>query len=533
LPEVSSTVANVKPPICEVCGDRFAPAEGGLVEFVGDAHTEEFDQRSAAPGFVGHRPNRGWFCGEHVEQAKELSNARTLTEAFDDIGGLAVPITVAPEPVARDHPDRWLQRFEGDDPVCLSCEQAFVAETGGKAVFRVDGEGQHWNDRMRRGEVDGHRPYWGWFCNRHIGPAQLASDRLSRMEALRLLVPEGRTPLEYREHPDGVEVRADEFGEPSRAPFVPVDDEFSPLWEKEFEIAPRIGRDMHLMVAAAGHWFGEAFGADRLRSFGSASGRAGSYSSFQSGELSLFLIGSGQVGIIVQRRERTLLEIRATTRTPPMLAPDGEPLLERLTASAASTEIADLVDGPLGDLVAELAAPVADPFDLSPDLFGVALRGAQIVRGLGGGVSTLDWSLKPLDVGVVFSRLTELAGPLATLLGVEVAPDLVTTTKRSWNPMDGAQEPDCPYTDMTQRSGTAPTANAEVTVLVDEYRNHWNDDDVANVSASILVQAPDRTIRVSAGGSGAGAACTGLSLRRPVEPGTIELLADAFGFGAN
>jgi hypothetical protein len=121
-----------------------------------------------------------------------------------------------------------------------------------------------------------------------------------------------------------------------------------------------------------------------------------------------------------------------------MLAPDGEPLLERLTASAASTEIADLVDGPLGDLVAELVGPVADPFDMSPDIGGVALSDAQIVRGLGGEVSTLDWSLKRLDVGIVFSRLTELAGPLAMLLGADVAPDLVTMTKRIWNPMDGA-----------------------------------------------------------------------------------------------
>jgi hypothetical protein len=86
---------------------------------------------------------------------------------------------------------------------------------------------------------------------------------------------------------------------------------------------------------------------------------------------------------------------------------------------------------------------------------------------------------------------------------------------------------------MTQRSGTASTANAEAIVLEDEYRTHWNDDDVANISALILVHAPDRTIRVSAGGRSAGAACTGLSLRRPVEPGTIVLLADAFGFDAN
>ncbi len=65
----------MKPPICEICNLRFDPSEGALVSFVDDSRSRAFAERALAePGFVGHRPNTGWFCGGHSEGARALSS---------------------------------------------------------------------------------------------------------------------------------------------------------------------------------------------------------------------------------------------------------------------------------------------------------------------------------------------------------------------------------------------------------------------------------------------------------------------------
>lgn len=65
----------MKPPICEVCNLRFEPSERALISFVDDSRSRAFAERALAePGFVGHRPNTGWFCGDHSEGARALSS---------------------------------------------------------------------------------------------------------------------------------------------------------------------------------------------------------------------------------------------------------------------------------------------------------------------------------------------------------------------------------------------------------------------------------------------------------------------------
>lgn len=73
---------NVKPPICELCGNRFSSADGGLVTFVGDERSTEWHRRAREERLVGHPPDQGWFCGEHVEAARHLSGGATLREGL-------------------------------------------------------------------------------------------------------------------------------------------------------------------------------------------------------------------------------------------------------------------------------------------------------------------------------------------------------------------------------------------------------------------------------------------------------------------
>ena len=71
----------MKPPICAFCYTRFGPDEGGLVYFRKTPSDEEWYVKASTPGFVGHPPNCGWFCGAHVGKARELSEG-TLGEAL-------------------------------------------------------------------------------------------------------------------------------------------------------------------------------------------------------------------------------------------------------------------------------------------------------------------------------------------------------------------------------------------------------------------------------------------------------------------
>lgn len=75
----------MKPPICEVCGDRFDPATGRLVTFLATAASDAFDKRAEQPGFVGHRPNTGWFCSAHVDQARRYAALMTRSAAVQEI----------------------------------------------------------------------------------------------------------------------------------------------------------------------------------------------------------------------------------------------------------------------------------------------------------------------------------------------------------------------------------------------------------------------------------------------------------------
>jgi hypothetical protein len=60
----------MKPPICEICNQRFVPPEGGLVTFVPTDEDKKILEKFKKPGYIGHPPNKLWFCALHYDAAK-------------------------------------------------------------------------------------------------------------------------------------------------------------------------------------------------------------------------------------------------------------------------------------------------------------------------------------------------------------------------------------------------------------------------------------------------------------------------------
>jgi hypothetical protein len=76
----------MRPPICEFCSQRFGPDAGGLVTFRPRPEDLAVIARLQQPGYVGHPPNLGWFCGEHLAQAQGLADL-TMGEALRVMAG--------------------------------------------------------------------------------------------------------------------------------------------------------------------------------------------------------------------------------------------------------------------------------------------------------------------------------------------------------------------------------------------------------------------------------------------------------------
>ncbi len=77
----------MRPPICEVCSLKFVDNElnaighGGLVEFKPSLDDKAQIARMEVKGWVGHPPNMGWFCKDHIEDARALRHI-SLREAM-------------------------------------------------------------------------------------------------------------------------------------------------------------------------------------------------------------------------------------------------------------------------------------------------------------------------------------------------------------------------------------------------------------------------------------------------------------------
>lgn len=71
----------MKPSICELCHNPFDPDSGELLEFAKTASDAEWHRRAAAEALVGHPPNVAWFCPDHAERARTLTD-QTLDDAL-------------------------------------------------------------------------------------------------------------------------------------------------------------------------------------------------------------------------------------------------------------------------------------------------------------------------------------------------------------------------------------------------------------------------------------------------------------------
>ena len=67
----------MKPPECCICDKRFFEG-GGIVYFVETQEDKIQNNRLREKGMTGHPPNAFWFCKDHIESAKELTNLTKL-----------------------------------------------------------------------------------------------------------------------------------------------------------------------------------------------------------------------------------------------------------------------------------------------------------------------------------------------------------------------------------------------------------------------------------------------------------------------
>lgn len=64
----------MRPPICDVCDKKLEENQGGLVYFKRRPSDIEWDERVEREHLIGHPPYAAWFCGEHIEKAREFSD---------------------------------------------------------------------------------------------------------------------------------------------------------------------------------------------------------------------------------------------------------------------------------------------------------------------------------------------------------------------------------------------------------------------------------------------------------------------------
>lgn len=83
----------MRPPICDVCDERFEPSDGTLLRCRSTADDLGWRQRAEVDGMAGHPPDTGWFCAEHVDAARAMHERYTLAEVV-----AAVRASSAPQP---------------------------------------------------------------------------------------------------------------------------------------------------------------------------------------------------------------------------------------------------------------------------------------------------------------------------------------------------------------------------------------------------------------------------------------------------
>ncbi len=526
------TFGCVKPPICEVCNERFGPNDGVLVTCVGDDASVAFEKRAETPGFVGHPPNEGWFCARHATAAQHVGETERLRGVIDTI------------------------RRNETQSTCEICGDSFQSNTAGSVGFKRTPEGISWRKAMLSGDEEGSSPDHALLCVRHVNPALRISGSLTRVEAMAELMPEGRAPLEYDEKPPSADPNRDETSPPLRGPFMPTfDDSLDSTPEQWFSFAAHPPPLPHQMVRAMVADLGSAFGVSDFRSGGSTgsasidpmdirwapAGTAASASvtPHESGDVVVFQIHQsfregGRTGpivrsglrLLVQQREQSMFEMTLVPADPPTIALDGLLMIERvlvrqspLVGQAAS----EALERAVNDVVSKLASPPEDALTLEPDLVGVDLGPGVLVRRMFRPGSTVVWKDIDMSMKATIDTFVDKLPVFLEVFDLDVVAELEHSTKRTWNPMDGAQPPDCPFTDDVRRDWR----DDRVWVDLTSSATHWNEHSVANRSANLLISVDGAVLlSLSAGNDGEGP--VSLTLYRPTSAAVVAMVRSIF-----
>lgn len=101
----------------------------------------------------------------------------------------------------------------------------------------------------------------------------------------------------------------------------------------------------------------------------------------------------------------------------------------------------------------------------------------------------------PIEIGALERRLRDLFAEVAASVGLGHAP-VSKTEDRRWTPMDGAEPPDCPFTDISVREASDGSRHLTLTFE----RAHWNPHEIARASLTLAAHGhgADVNFRVSA-----------------------------------
>ena len=89
----------MRPPICDVCGAD-ASEGGALVRAVSSSDDVTWRERAEREGLVGHPPDTGWFCADHVGLARQLAPVTPLPGVLQALRKPDAGAGSPPEPTA-------------------------------------------------------------------------------------------------------------------------------------------------------------------------------------------------------------------------------------------------------------------------------------------------------------------------------------------------------------------------------------------------------------------------------------------------
>lgn len=188
---------------------------------------------------------------------------------------------------------------------------------------------------------------------------------------------------------------------------------------------------------------------------------------------------------------------------------------DRLQVWVADERLRSWADAVAADLLIE----PPDLLDPSPDLVGADLGSGRLIASDRFGLRWVAWDIAGIDAHELASALRGALPALFEALWLGESPALVTRTTRTWNPMDGAQPPHCPFTDSTFHEGATADGTKVVVQVVLE---HWNDDDVSNATVSLSI-GDDLSISASSP-TGGGRSVRSVWLSRPTTAAVVRLV---------